>query len=200
METCEDWHDLYLKQDVFGLVDVVENFRNTCIDEHHIDPLYSIGLPGFAFDAMLRHTRTELELLTDPDMYLMMEKGLIGGYTAVHEKYAEANNKHLPNHDRSKPTSFIVDWDAVGLYGSMMLLRTPIRNFQWVEAKKLADFVKYQKVDIACTVEVDVHAPSTSTRNLPNSPPCKKKWRSEERLSWLARFLIRQNMSSTIHP
>ena len=46
-----------------------------------IRPSYFISTPGLAFEAMLKHTKVKLELLTDIDMVLMVEKGIRGGLT-----------------------------------------------------------------------------------------------------------------------
>ena len=46
--------------------------------------------------------KVKLELLTDIDMVLMVEKGIRGGLRQVVKKHAVANHKHLPSYDASK--------------------------------------------------------------------------------------------------
>jgi hypothetical protein len=51
--------------------------------------------PGVAWDAALKLTKVELELISDPDMYLFIEKGIRGGISTITKRYAKANNKYI---------------------------------------------------------------------------------------------------------
>ena len=62
------YHDLTLL-----LADVFENFRNMCIKVYELDPAHFLSAPGLAWQACLKKTEVELELITDPDMLLMVE-------------------------------------------------------------------------------------------------------------------------------
>ena len=88
-------HDLFLKTDVILLSNVFEVFRNTCLKHYSLDPAHFYTLPGLAWQACLKKTGIELELLTDPDMLLMFEHGNRGGITQAVHRYAEANNKYM---------------------------------------------------------------------------------------------------------
>ena len=70
-----EYHDLYLKSDVLLLADVFENFREVCLNYYELDPAHYYTSPGLAWSACLKMTDVELELLTDPDMYLFVEEG-----------------------------------------------------------------------------------------------------------------------------
>jgi len=74
-ETLGDYSDLYLKIDVLLLADVFENFRDICLTTYGLDPAFYYTAPGFSFDCMLKYTKMKLELLSDYDMLLMIEKG-----------------------------------------------------------------------------------------------------------------------------
>ena len=69
-----EYHDLYIQCDTFLLADVFENFINKCIEIHEL----FLSAPGLASQACLKKTKKELELLTDIDMLLMVEKGTRG--------------------------------------------------------------------------------------------------------------------------
>ena len=79
LQNMGEYHDLYLQTDILLLTDVFENFRKTCLTYYKLDPLHYITSPGLAWDAMLKMTGINLELITDVDMQLFIEKGLRGG-------------------------------------------------------------------------------------------------------------------------
>lgn len=59
-------------------------------------------------------------------MYLMIEKGMRGGYSSCGSiRYAKANNKNLHDYDKTKPTSFIMYEDMNNLYGWAMSQKLP---------------------------------------------------------------------------
>ena len=74
-----DSHDLYVQSDTLLLADVFENFRNKCIEICELDPAHFLSAPGLAWQACLKKTEVKLELLTENDMLLMVEKGIRGG-------------------------------------------------------------------------------------------------------------------------
>ena len=68
LQTMGDYHDLYLKSDILLLADVFENFRSTCLQYYKLDPCHYYTSPGLSWDAMLKMTDINLELMTDIDM------------------------------------------------------------------------------------------------------------------------------------
>ena len=80
-----EYHDLYLRMDVILLANVFEAFRKVCLDNYGLDPAHFHMAPGLAWEACLKKTRVRSELLLDPDMLLMFERGIRGGITqSVH--------------------------------------------------------------------------------------------------------------------
>jgi hypothetical protein len=95
MKTMRNYHDLYLKTDVLLLTDIMENFRKVCRANYGLDPLWYYTAPGLAWDAILKLTKVELELISDPDMYLFIERGIRGGISTITKRHAIANNKYI---------------------------------------------------------------------------------------------------------
>ena len=94
-------HDLYAQCDAFLLADVFENFRNMCLNEYGLDSAHFLSAPGLAWLECLKKTKVELELLTDIDMLLMVEKGTGGGICQAIHRHAKSNNKCMKNYKMS---------------------------------------------------------------------------------------------------
>ena len=77
MKTMKDYHDLYLKCDVFLLADAFEKFRH--LKNYELCPSHYLSAPGLSWDAVLKMTKIELNLIPDLDMYILFEKGKRGG-------------------------------------------------------------------------------------------------------------------------
>ena len=118
MKTLEDYHNLYDKLDVLLLADVFENFRDICIKNYNLDLAHYYTAPGLVWDALLKLTSVKLELLSDIDMLLMVEKVIRGGVSMVSNRYGKANNKYMGKRfDVKEPPKYITFLDANNLYG-----------------------------------------------------------------------------------
>ena len=91
-ENLGDYHDLYVQSDTLLLEDVFENFRNMCIKVYELDPAHFLSAPGLAWQPCLKKTGVKIELLSDVDMLLMVEKGVRGGICHAILKYAKTIN------------------------------------------------------------------------------------------------------------
>ena len=132
-KTIRDYHNLYLKSDVLLLADVFENFRATCLKHYNLDPAHYYTSPGLAWDACLKETGQELQLLHDYDMLMMFERGIRGGITHISKRYSEANNKYMKDYNPEQPSKFIQYLDANNLYGWAMTQSLPTDGFKWMK-------------------------------------------------------------------
>ena len=87
-----------------------EIFRKTCLGQYGLDPGHYYISPGLSWDALLKKTGVELELLTDYDQHLFIEKGMRGGISMVPKRHAKANNPLVEGCDPEMPSSHIQYW------------------------------------------------------------------------------------------
>ena len=73
-----EYHDLYVQKDTLLLADVFENFRTICLEIYKLDSAKFLSALRLAWQAALKKTKVKLELVTDTDMLLMVEKGIRG--------------------------------------------------------------------------------------------------------------------------
>ena len=112
-----EYHDLYVQCDTLLLADVFENFRDNCIKIYELDPAHFLSALKLAWQACLKKTGVNLELLTDIDMLLMVEEGIRGGMCQSVYRYAKANNKCMKNYNKNTESSHLEYLDANNLYG-----------------------------------------------------------------------------------
>ena len=150
-----EYHDLYLKSDVLLLADIFEEFRSVCLENYQLDPAWYYTSPGLAWDAALKKTGVRLELLTDPDMFLMFEEGIRGGVSMITKRYGKANNPYMgKDFDKNSPTKYLAYLDANNLYGWAMCKPLPVGNFEWMSEEELKNWKNH-----SCILEVDLEYP-----------------------------------------
>ena len=124
---------IYILKHVILLENVFEEFRSTCIKHYELDPVNFYTSPGLAWEACLKKMGIRLELLTNPDMLLMFERGIRGGITQSIHRYEEVNNRYMDKFDPEKPSSYIQYLDANKFYGWAMSQPLPTGGFKWVD-------------------------------------------------------------------
>ena len=136
------------------MADVVENFRNTTLKHHEIDPCYCYSLPGVTWEAGLKHTGVKLDYISDKEMYLMFEQGIRGGFSGVlGDRYVKANNKYLPDFDETIKQIYLLYIDYNNLYGGGMSEKLPTGDFKWEEDENYYNNIPESR---GCIVECDL--------------------------------------------
>ena len=81
-------------------------------------------------------TDVRLELLTDIDMHLFIEKGLRGGISMISHRHAKANSRYVPDYHPSQPSSHVTYIDVNNLYGWEWSQALPVGGFRWLEKEE----------------------------------------------------------------
>ena len=165
MKTLKDLHDLYLTTDVVLLADVFETFRENILEKYELDPAHFMTAPSLTWTAGLKKTGVELQILTDPDMSMFVDKGLMGGISMI--SYPYANNED----------GFIFYCDANNLYGFAMSQYLPKDGFKWMDTKthdwiRQFEDMKFEEDEgFGYFVEVDLEYPE-ELHHKHNNYPC----------------------------
>ena len=178
MKTFKDYHELYNETDVLLLADVFENFRDLCLKIYGLDPVYYFTAPGLAWDACLKITDIDLELLSKNNMLLMFEKGIRGGISIISNRYGKANNKYMgKGFNKNKPSKYLMYLDENNLYGCAMSMKLPTHGFKWLTGGEIEKIYenRHNLNKIPCILEVDLEYPK-KLHDLHNDYPlCPEK-------------------------
>nr|XP_015839705.1 PREDICTED: uncharacterized protein LOC107398798 [Tribolium castaneum] len=190
IQTLGEYSDLYLRTDVILLADVFETFRETCLNTYKLDPLHYFTLPGLTFDAMLKSTGICLELLSDIDMIMFIERGIRGGVSQCSNRYAKANNHYMKDgYNSNEELSYLMYFDVNSLYGAAMSQYLPYGNFRFLEDFNITEILNTSDTSndgyiIECDLEYptplhDLHS------DLPSAPQHLKPPNSKSKLEKL---------------
>ena len=111
------------------------------MNHYGLDPAWYFSAPGLAWDATLKITKVQHELLSDSDMLLMIESGIRGGIATISHRYAKTNNEYMVTEfNPAEKTKFISYLDANNLYGWTMSKQLPTSGFTWMADDELNDW------------------------------------------------------------
>ena len=134
-----------------------------CLKECELDPARFLSTQGLAWQAYLKKTKIESELLADIDMLLMVKKGTRGGICQAIHRQAKANNKYMKNYNKDVISSYLTYLDANNLYRWAMSQKLAANGFKWVG--KLSRFNEIfiknynENSDLGYFLEVDIDYP-----------------------------------------
>ena len=100
--------------------------KYTCLDYYGLDTCHYFGSPGLSWDAMLKMTGIELELISDIDIHLFIEKGMRRGISQIAKRHSKANNKYIKYYDEYIENKCIMYLDANSLYSWAMSQYLPL--------------------------------------------------------------------------
>ncbi len=161
MTSFKDYLDHYLKIDVYGLADVIREFRNQSLLDYELDPFNCITLPSFGWRSFLKKSGVKLETITDPEMYNFFTNGIRGGITQAIHRYAEAKNGYE-----------LMYIDANNLYGLAMTWDLPVKDFKWLTEYRCETINETHLVNMRNVIlEVDMIIPDEKHDYLSDFPP-----------------------------
>ena len=102
---------------------------------YKLDPCYYFTAPGLAWDACLKVTKQDLELLKDYDMLMMFERGIRGGISHISKRYAEANNKYMKKFDKKNHHLIFNIWMRI-IFMDGLSFKLPTHGFKWIDVDK----------------------------------------------------------------
>ena len=140
-----------------------EKFNKTCLDYYRLDLCHYFSSPGLSWDAMLKMTGVELELISDIDMYSFIEKGMRDSISYIAKRHSKANNEYTENYVSSKENVFIMYLDANNLFGWAMTQYLPYGGFKWLSKKEIDEFdlnLVKENSSGGYILEVDLEYPS----------------------------------------
>ena len=161
-ETLVDYHDIYLQFDVLLLTDYFEKVRKTCLNYYKFDPVHYYITPGLAWDAALRMSKVTLELITDKDIYNLIDTSIRCGVSMISTRHARANNPSFPSYDPELPRCDLIYLDDNNLSGHAMsqyLLTGCFRVLSDEETQSLELENLSDDGDEGYIYEVDLHYP-----------------------------------------
>ena len=188
MKTLLEYHDLYNETDVLLLADVFENFRDLCLKIYGLDPAHYFTAPGLAWDACLKTTNINLELLSDPDMLLMFEKMIRGGISMISNRYGKANNKYMKKgFNMNEAIKYLMYLDKNNLYGWAMCNKLPTHSFKWLTSGEMEKIYenRHNLNKIPFILEVDIHYPKELHDKHNDYPLCPERVECKNRVEKL---------------
>ena len=129
INTIKDQHDIYLATDVGLLADIGEFYRGFCRNQWGLDSANYITSASLYLDAALKESKQELDLISDPNLYEIMEKSICGGFVTVVRRAAYANNIHVSDYKEDLPNTILLMLDFNGLYAGIQESNMPIGGF-----------------------------------------------------------------------
>ena len=115
----------YLKNDVFLLTDMFQNYIDTCRKAYGNYPLYSYSTPSFTWKAGLKMTGVKLDYITDDKLRILLENYMRGGPSSC------MGSRYVKRGERK-----IVYEDMTNLYGWSMSQYLPTGDFREIEVTR----------------------------------------------------------------
>ena len=95
-----------------------------------------MSTPALSWGIMLNLTKVELELITDPGIYIFFEKDMRGCVSYISNRSSKANKKYLKSYDPKQESKHIIYLKINNLYGYAMSMFFPASDFKSIDPKE----------------------------------------------------------------
>ena len=85
-----EYMETYCLCDTLLLSEVFERFKRQSMENFEIEPGHFLSLPGFAYQAFLKHSGVEMDYITNPELFEMLSSNLRGGHSFASQRYEES--------------------------------------------------------------------------------------------------------------
>ena len=152
IKSMSEYTNFYCMLDVILLAECFLAFRDAMFRAFSLDPAQCLTLSMYSYNAMLYVTKAEIQLLSDPKMYTMIQKGIRGGVSFINERFVK----------REPRQTELIYLDAVNLYGLCQSQKLPIGDFKFLSQKTITK-TDFTKIDCSKSkgyiLEVDLSYP-----------------------------------------
>ena len=127
------------KCNVLLLADVLEKFRDWCLEDYGLCPSRYLSAPALSWDAMLSMTKVKLDFISNVELYFFLKKKEWKVVFLIFLRYNKANNKYLISYNPKNPTKYFTYLDKNNLYGYAMSKSPPTGEFKWLDPAKVSE-------------------------------------------------------------
>ena len=154
-KSLRDLHDLYLLTDCSLLSDCWRSYNHEIFNAFGLHASNFISGPALSMATGLKKSKTDIELLSDESMYEIFQNSIKGGFCAVNQRYARANNVDMSSYDGDSETSMLFFKDFNSLYGECLTEKMPFKCFKYVDETSISLYQNNPKLFMEIDAEDD---------------------------------------------
>ena len=133
-EKLREKQDLYVQSDTLLLANIFHHFQSICLQKYEVESAHFLTASRSLWKAALKNSKVRLDLLTDIDIVLLVEKSIRRGICHAIHRCVKTNNKYMKDYDKNKESSYLKHCNINDLYGQWaMSEKLHVNNFKWVK-------------------------------------------------------------------
>ena len=121
---------LYNLTDALILAEIMMVYRKIIQEHFQMDINHFLGIPGLSFNIMLKVSKVQLELISNPEICNFFRKSIRGGMSFIATRKAKSDYTNSDVENCNKRMTHIRYIDGNNLYGSQMLFDLPTGDYK----------------------------------------------------------------------